>query len=122
VKFLLDGNMPRAASRALAAHGHQTEHLRDTSLRDADDERVFAHACASGAVLVSRDLDFADTRRYPPAQHRGLIVLRMGDDSSASQIADVLGRFAASASLLDQLPGHLVILEPSRVRFRPALP
>ncbi|MBL6749735.1 MAG: DUF5615 family PIN-like protein [Nevskia sp.] len=57
MKFLLDANMPRAAVRAVLARRHDAEHIRDTALRDAADELVAAYALASGAVLVSRDLD-----------------------------------------------------------------
>lgn len=120
MKFLLDANMPRAALGAVLARGHEAEHIRDTELRDAPDEQIAAYALASGAVLVSRDLDFADVRRYPPADYHGLIVLRLPDNSGALQIADVLSRFLAS-DLVNQLPGHLAIVDPSQVRFRPAL-
>ena len=120
MKFLLDANMPRAALGAVRARGHEAEHIRDTKLRDAPDEQIAAYALASGAVLVSRDLDFADMRHYPPANYRGLIVMRLPDDSGAAQIAEVLNRFLAS-ELVKQLPGHLASVDPSRVRFRPAL-
>jgi predicted nuclease of predicted toxin-antitoxin system len=121
VKFLLDANMPRAAVAAVLARGHQAEHVRDTGLRDAADEQIAAYALASGAVLISRDLDFADMRNYPPTKYHGLVVLRLPDDSGATQVAEVLGRFLSSQTLVEQLPGHLAIVDVSRVRFRPAL-
>jgi predicted nuclease of predicted toxin-antitoxin system len=34
----------------------------------APDEDIGASARYSGAVLLTRDLDFADIRRYPPEQ------------------------------------------------------
>ncbi|MDE2150336.1 MAG: DUF5615 family PIN-like protein [Gammaproteobacteria bacterium] len=113
--------MPRTALGAVRARGHAAEHVRDTGLRDAAGERIAAYARTTGAVLVSRDLDFADTRVYPPAESPGLVVMRLPDDSDAPHVAGVLSRFLASTDLVAQLPGHLVILEPSRVRFRPAL-
>ena len=65
MKFLLDANMPRSALAALRAFGHSVEHVRDIGLGDAD-ERVAASTNAATAALVSRDLDFADVRRFPP--------------------------------------------------------
>jgi predicted nuclease of predicted toxin-antitoxin system len=121
VKFLLDANMPRAAAEVMRMRGHSAERVRDIGLGDASDVRIAQHALSIGAVLVTRDLDFADVRRYPPSQHGGLIVLRMPDESTAIQIADVVGRFLALTDLVLKLPGHLVILEPGRARFRPAL-
>lgn len=113
--------MPRAASVIVRAHGHVPEHVRDIGLGDAIDARIDEHAQSISAVLVTRDLDFADIRRYPPAQRSGLLVMRVPDESTAAQIAEVLDRFLALKELVAQLPGHLVILERDRVRFRPAL-
>jgi len=121
VKFLLDANMPRAALDVTRSRGHGVEHVRDIGLDDATDARIAEHARSVGAVLVTRDLDFADVRRYLPAESCGLLVLRVPDDSTALQVAAVLDRFLALADLVVQLPGHLVILERDRVRFRPAL-
>jgi hypothetical protein len=45
----------------------------------------------------------------------------MPDDSTATAVADVVKRFVLSADLVVRLPGHLVIVEPSRARFRPPL-
>lgn len=120
MKFLLDANLPRAAAVAVRDAGHDVESIRDTSLRSASDERVFAHAAATSAVLVSRDLDFANMQRFPAAGTPGIVVLRLPDRHSAADVADVLTRFLASG-LLHHLPGRLAIVEPDRVRFRPAL-
>jgi hypothetical protein len=50
-----------------------------------------------------------------------LLVLRVPDETTVAQIAEILDRFLASSELVEQLPGHLVILERDRVRFRPPL-
>jgi predicted nuclease of predicted toxin-antitoxin system len=95
--------------------------VRDIGLGDADDERVAASANEAAAALISRELDFADVRRFPPQTTQGILVLRLPDESRADEISAVLIRFLGS-SLVARLPGHLVILEGDRVRFRPALP
>jgi hypothetical protein len=43
------------------------------------------------------------------------------DDATAPQILDILDRFLKQAVLVIATPGHLVILESDRVRFRPPL-
>jgi hypothetical protein len=40
----------------------------------------------------------------------------------ATDIVDLPRRFLKDASLLAALPGRLAVVEPDRVRFRPALP
>lgn len=121
MRFLLDANMPRSALAGLRRLGHTADRVRDLELGDATDAAIAAHARRTGAALVTRDLDFADVRQYPPAQHSGLVVLRLPVDTGADDVAGLLERFVRQTDLLAQLPGHLVILELDRVRFRPAV-
>lgn len=121
MRFLVDANMPRSSLALLAGLGHTGEHARDMGLGNAPDSRIAAQARSTGAALVTRDLDFADIRNYPPADYLGILVLRVPDDAVAQVIVNVLERFLKQTDLTAQIPGHLVILEPDRVRFRPAL-
>lgn len=121
MRFLLDANMPRAALTALARHGHLADHVKDLSLGAAPDDEIAARARADGAVLVTRDLDFADVRSYPPRETPGLLVLRVPDDWTAIRIVALLDQFLSMDSLVACLPGHLAILDQHQVRFRPAL-
>jgi predicted nuclease of predicted toxin-antitoxin system len=122
VKFLLDANMPRSSMAVMESRGHMAEHVSDVGLGHADDSTLFRRARVSNAVLVTRDLDFADIRRYPPAEHAGIIVVRVPDDWGASRITGLLGSFLDMTGLVAQMPGHLAILDPRQARFRPALP
>lgn len=119
--FLLDANMPRAAQAALRERGHECLHVRDLGLGNADDAQIAQTARDTGAVLISRDLDFADVRRFDPALWPGIVVLRVPDDDTATRIAETLMRFVDDRPLLLRLAGRLAILEHDRVRFRPAL-
>ncbi|TAN49910.1 MAG: hypothetical protein EPN21_10185 [Methylococcaceae bacterium] len=121
MKFLLDANMPRAALHVLLEAGHQAAHVRDVGLGDAVDEHIDGYADKQGLILVTRDLDFCDTRSYPPEKSPGRLVLRVADSSTAQQIAQLLERFMLLTHLVDQIPGHLVVINSNRVRFRPAL-
>ena len=121
MKFLLDANMPRAALRTLAEAGHIGVHVRDLGMGGATDEQIDRHAQAENWVLVTRDLDFCDTRNYPPENSAGRLILRVADTSTAGEIAALLKRFLQLPELVAQIPGHLVILDACRVRFRPAL-
>lgn len=121
MRFLLDANMPRLALALLVQHGHEAEHVKDIGLGNAPDGEIAARACADGAVLVTRDLDFADVRRYPPQSTPGFLVLRIPDDWTAQQIVALLGRFLSMDSLVGSISGHLAILDQRQVRFRPPL-
>jgi predicted nuclease of predicted toxin-antitoxin system len=119
--LLVDANLPRSCLPLLRDSGHTAEHARDIGLGGAPDSQIAAHARATGAVLLTRDLDFADIRSYPPSDYPGLVVLRLPDDAVAQQILKVLERFLKKSELVSRVGGHLVILEADRVRFRPPL-
>ncbi|WP_295433925.1 DUF5615 family PIN-like protein [uncultured Thiodictyon sp.] len=121
MRFLLDANMPRSVLALLLQVGHEAEHVKDIGFGDARDDEIAARACTDGAILVTRDLDFADVRRYVPQAAPGFLVLRVPDDWTAQQIVALLGRFLAMDSLVAALPGHLAILDQHQVRFRPPL-
>ena len=65
---------------------------------------------------MTLDLDFADIRTFPPANHAGLIVLRVGDQSRPhvlkvmSQVLDLLKQ--------EQLVGRLWVVTEAGVRIR----
>ena len=121
MKFLLDANLPRAAQMALRECGHEALHVRDLGLGDASDDAIAAAALNARAVLASRDLDFADVRRFDPIQYPGILVVRISDDAVAQEVAELLADFVRHDDLSRHIPGHLVILERGRVRFRPPL-
>jgi predicted nuclease of predicted toxin-antitoxin system len=118
---LLDANMPRSSLALLLRYGHSADHAKDLGLGDAPDGAIAARVRAEGAVLVTRDLDFADIRGYPPQDGPGILVFRVPDHWTAAHIVAPLDRFPSTESLAERLPGHLAILDRPQVRFRPAL-
>lgn len=67
MRFLVDTNLPRALKRWIATKGHDCEHVLDLALGQADDLDVWRYAAANGAVIVSKDEDFADLVRQSQA-------------------------------------------------------
>jgi len=106
---------------ALQKFGHQVEFARDVGLAAATDEQIAAHALQSKAAILTRDLDFADIRQYPPEQYAGIVVLRLPDSATAAEIVRVLERFVLEPVFLESLIGRLAIVDSERVRFRPPL-
>jgi predicted nuclease of predicted toxin-antitoxin system len=121
MRFLVDANLPRSALPLLARLGHHAEHVRDVGLHSATDELIAAHARSTRAIILTRDLDFADVRRYPPHEYFGIVVLRLPDEAIVVQILAVLDRFLSHANIVDRLAGRLIILEMDRFRARPPL-
>jgi predicted nuclease of predicted toxin-antitoxin system len=121
MRFFLDANLPRSALAVFTRFGHEAEFARDIGMASASDTEIAAHALKTGAVLLTRDLDFADVRRYPPERFVGLVVLRLPENAVATEIARVIERFLSEPLFVSSLPGHLAIVEIQRARFRPPL-
>jgi hypothetical protein len=96
VRFFLDANMPRSAISALTGLGHEVEFSRDIGMANERDEVIAARARETQAVLVNRDLDFADVRRYP---HGRLLTFDAGMRYTPPHYA-VKGEFFAVARYL----------------------
>ncbi|MGH8133334.1 MAG: DUF5615 family PIN-like protein [Steroidobacteraceae bacterium] len=122
MRFLIDANLPRSIVATVTALGHEVQFARDVGLAAAPDSEVAARAKAIHAALITRDMGFADVRRYPPEQYAGIVVLRLPDDLVGPEITRTVERFLRDAGLVSQLSGRLAIVEADRVRFRPALP
>lgn len=59
MRFLVDAQLPPALARYLAAGGHEAEHVVDIGLSGAKDQAIWEYAARVGAVIVSKDEDFA---------------------------------------------------------------
>lgn len=116
MKFILDANVPYSAKKIFRKNDAAL-HVRDIDLADATDDEILKRAVASGAVLITRDLDFANIVAYPPETHCGVIALRLPSHFTASQIKRVLKQFF---SRIDKksLQAALTIVEAHQYRMR----
>jgi len=58
VKFLVDNQLPVALARFLTSQGHDTRHVLDLKLEEADDSAIWNFTAAEGYTLISKDQDF----------------------------------------------------------------
>src|SRR5690242_10632825 len=77
MKFKTDENLPVEVADALRQAGHDALTVHDQRLMGRSDLDIAAVCRAEGRILVTLDTDFANIQRYPPAEYRGLIVLRL---------------------------------------------
>jgi len=63
MRFLVDTNLPKALASWVVAKGHACDHVLALGLAQAKDGDLWKLAMASGAVIVSKDQDFADRAR-----------------------------------------------------------
>jgi len=81
VRFLLDTQLPAAMANWLREHNLEVEHVLEISLAQASDVSVWRYAMKAGAVIISKDEDFAEwvrRGRKGPA----VVWLRIGNCSN----------------------------------------
>jgi predicted nuclease of predicted toxin-antitoxin system len=98
-------------AQALRAAGHDVATVHQQELAGWPDADIAAAVKAESRCLVTFDLDFADTRRYPPSEFSGMVVLRLRHRTAARQIERITQVVAGGA----QLAGRLWIVEDDRV-------
>lgn len=116
LRFKIDENSPFEFVQMLRDAGFDAEHALDEALGGKSDATLAAFAQGEGRAIVTLDLDFADVRRFPPADYAGILVLR-AEVQSRTRLMAV---FAKVISLLaaEQLHGRLWIADESGVRVR----
>jgi len=120
MEFLIDADLPRPTAEVIRLNGHQARDVRDVGLGSAPDEDIAAYAKANGLCLITGDFDFADIRYYPPEDYAGLVVLGLPDNANRGFILRLVAAFLNHSEIISQLPGRLAIVEPGRIRLRPA--
>ena len=78
MKILIDAQLPPALAPLLIAAGHQARHLVEIGLRDAPDREVWDDAVREGAVIFTKDEDFA-LRRLRERAGPTIVWLRVGN-------------------------------------------
>lgn len=85
MRFLVDAQLPPALARWLSDLGHDALHVMDCDMQTASDREIWDHALKTGAVIVTKDEDFAQRKalsrngpaivwvRLPNARRRDLL-------------------------------------------------
>ncbi len=113
MRFLVDECTGPAVAKWLLEQNHEVLSVYDKA-RGLDDELIIQKAFTENWILITNDKGFGEKiyrERYP---HRGVILLRLGDDRVVVKI-EVLRRLLHSYA--EQLPGQFVVATQTRVRF-----
>ena len=115
-RFVVDENLPQEVASWLSSQGFCAEHIAQVSLRGAPDDQVFHYAQQQGAILVTRDKDFVDKRRFPSGTHYGIMFLRLKNwrrQNILRRLQEALAQLSGQS-----LQGKLVIVEEVKTRVR----
>jgi predicted nuclease of predicted toxin-antitoxin system len=101
VKFLIDAQLPPALGRWLSTGGHEAEHVGDVGLLEASDTAVWSYALRTGAVIVTKDEDFAErSTRIEPAPV--IVWLRVGNGTNRALLLWIEPRWGGVMKFLQQ--------------------
>jgi predicted nuclease of predicted toxin-antitoxin system len=78
MRFVVDAQLPPALARWLAGQGYVAEHVLDLAMATASDRDIWAYSVACGAVIVTKNQDFAN-RRASEATGPSIVWLRCGN-------------------------------------------
>ena len=114
-RFKFDENMPASAVAVLSGAGNDVATVLEQGLGGAEDAAVLQVCAREDRILVTLDLDFADTRTYGATDSPGIIVMRIPRQDPG------LIR-AAISRVLPELErespgGGIWIVEPHRLRI-----
>jgi predicted nuclease of predicted toxin-antitoxin system len=101
MRFLADAQLPPALVIWLREQGHEAEAVREAGLREAGDGAIWAYALRTGAVILTKDEDFA-VRSQQTSDGPAVVWLRVGNASNRALRAWLEPRLAGIVQLLGQ--------------------
>ena len=113
MRFMVDEWTGPGVGRWLREQGHQVFSVYD-ELRGASDEEILRKAFDGDWILITNDKDFGEKVYRERRYHKGVILLRLGDERTDSKVK-VLKELLAEYS--ERLAGHFVVVTEHRVRF-----
>ena len=116
MSILVDQCVPRRYLRLLEAWGYEASLVQTHIPADSSDLEVLRLARRLEAVLLTVDMDFANTLSYPPREYGGIVVMRY-QPTSEGVLDDTLRQMLADL-YQEGLRGALVIVTPNRYRIR----
>jgi len=100
MRFVVDAQLPPALARRLEALGHTVEHVADRGMASASDDFIRDYAGSVGAVIVTKDEDFAIRRLL--AEGPAVVWLRLGNTRRAALLARVEAELPAIVAALER--------------------
>lgn len=76
MKIKLDENLPVSLKQRLAVFEMEASTAADEGLLHQPDEVIEKAARAEARMIFTLDLDSGDLRKFPPGQHRGVVLFR----------------------------------------------
>jgi predicted nuclease of predicted toxin-antitoxin system len=113
MRFLVDECTGPAVARWLREQDHDVFSVFEQA-RGMDDDTVIEKAYLEDWILISNDKDFGEKIFRERRPHRGVVLLRLGDERSLNKIM-VIQRLLENHA--DRLASQFVVATDTTVRF-----
>jgi predicted nuclease of predicted toxin-antitoxin system len=100
LRFLVDAQLPPALARRIQALGHSAEHVVDCGLATAADDGIRSYAASAGAVIITKDEDFAV--RKVLQEGPAVVWVRIGNTRNAELLRRLEADFTAVVAALER--------------------
>jgi predicted nuclease of predicted toxin-antitoxin system len=116
MKFKLDENFGIRTQHIFRSAGYDIKTVWDQGLQGYSDEEIYKICCSEKRCLVTLDLDFADTIRFPPDKTSGIVVIRIPRNPSLPLLERLIHQLMEALKNMRILKG-LWIVEIGRIRI-----
>jgi len=113
MRFLVDECTGPAVASWLRDNGYEVFSVFEEA-RGMNDDDIIQKAAAENWMLITNDKDFGEKVYRDGRLHRGVILLRLEDERSASKIKVLSLLFQ---SYMNRLPDSFVVVTERQVRF-----
>lgn len=116
MRIKVDEDLPSEIRDLLVAAGHDAATVVDQKLTGTPDERLWPLVQQERRCFFTADKGFADTRKYPPGSHAGVVLFRLPRESRAGYVR--LAELLLKEQNLDDIGGFVVVVAPDAIRIR----
>lgn len=113
MRFLVDECTGPAVARWLREQRHEVFSVYEEA-RGMNDDDVITKAFVEGWILITNDKDFGEKVYREQRPHKGVILLRLENERTASKIATLQQLLESHA---ERLEGQFVVVTETGVRF-----
>ncbi len=113
MRFLVDECTGPAVARWLRQRGHEVFSVYEEA-RGMNDDDIIQKAFDENRILITNDKDFGEKVYREGYPHRGIVLLRLGNERASNKVNTVqqlLDNYA------EEIPDCFVVVTETRVRF-----